>query len=190
MRKYILLLAGLTFLLGTLSPGCQGNKDPETVQRIDSLLRTVDSLRTALDEVDLAECRMIDSTFRMQRPAIQLFFTDTLEREPAMVVGNYFRAMKKSLPRALGKTPEIRAHLDSSAAKITDLRHDVDKGLLPDNPKRVYLEQEQLILSELERATDVCIHSFGTVVRAWETRPQVDSILRVSAANRVKRATP
>ena len=180
-RIRFVLLAALT--IGVLLPGCERNADPAMVASLDSMLVHVDSLKLATNGIDVGLVRRVDSTFKQQQGSLEAVMQDTLDRAWAVFVGNYYRAMSKSLPRVMAQYDQVRNELDTSRAKISALRHDVDRGLLSDEPKRGYHQQEKLVLKELHRSTDVLLSSYGTVTRAYAEAYRVDSLIQAHATS-------
>ncbi len=142
--------------------------DPAKVAAIDSLLTLTDSLATVVNAIELPVYQRMDSVFRGQKDWIESQFADTLDPERAMILGNYHRAMSKSLGRVLKHRDELRQELDYSHKQLTALRHDVDRGLLPVNPKETYFGQERLVLRQLTTNVDVLRSSAATAQSEWD----------------------
>ena len=121
-----------------------------------------------MDTIDLAAYDHMDSVFRSQRTALEELLKDTLAKEQAVPIGNYYRAMDRSLGRVRKQTPELRAELDRSRTQLTDLRHDIGHDLLPEGPRTTYLQQERLMLDQLEKSATTGTRSVGTCQREWE----------------------
>ncbi len=177
MRIATAILFPTLVLLGLSGQGCR-HGDPRMVATIDSLLRTTDSLDAIVNGIDIAVYRRMDSTFRSQRTWIEQRFADTLDPDQAMILGNYHRAMSRSLGRVLKHHEEMHNELALSRKQLTALRHDVDRGLLHDNPKATYFGQEELVLRQLGTSVDVLRSSAATAQREWERyHLKVDSLM-------------
>ena len=95
-----------------------------------------------------------------------------------MAMGNYYRAMTKSLGRVRKLRSEVLEELELARKQLTSLRHDVEGGLLPEGPEKTYVDQERLYLSNVARKVTILLNSAGTVDRNWsEHHLTVDSIL-------------
>lgn len=175
----LLLVPFVIVVLMAGAAGCSPHKDPALVASLDSMITRTDSLLAAMEVVDMERYASFDSLFRTQRGGIEELLKDTLEREVAFTIGNYYRAMNKSLGRLRREFPSVRLQLERSRQQLEDLRHDIDKGLLPEGPKNTYLEQERLMLQELDRAVNVLMNSRATVDREWEQHG--DDVARILA---------
>ena len=174
LRSTILLASSLLVLaLGS----CRRDSDPVLVAELDSLITHLDSLDQAFRAIDEDEHRAMDSVFKRQVPALQQAFVDTLDRDTALLLGNYYRTMTKSLGRLVKEHAQVRSGLDSSLKKVRDLRRDVDRGLIPMPERRAYTDQEEKIASDLDRQVTVLLNSRENVMRHWAKRDSVDAIL-------------
>ena len=186
MRSNILLAIVPALWLGTTA--CRGPSDPVKVKAIGEMTGQVDGLLLQLNAVDLPRYARMDSVFRTsQEQAIEEMLRDTLDRERALLVGNYFRAMDRAVPRVRRETPRLIDELARSKMQLKDLRHDIDRGLLPDGPKNTYFDQEKLVVEQLDRSTGVVLQSQGTADRAWSDRQAVDSLIMSHAEERAER---
>lgn len=180
MNARSVILAAAALLVLTLG-GCRRDSDPALVAELDSLITHLDSLDGAFAAIDMAEHLAMDSVFQGQVPALKQAFLDTLDRDTALLLGNYYRAMTKSQRRLLGEYGRLRTELDSSLKKVRDLRKDVDRGLIPMPQRRTFADQEMKVGRELDRQVTVLLNSRATVLRHWPDRPAVDAILQARA---------
>ena len=165
-------------LLGGLLQGCRQPNNPARVLALDSLIRTADSLAMRLDAIDTVPLLHMDSVYKMQLALPEASFKDTLQRDTALVVGNYFRAMKKSLPRALSERRESRRAVEESRSKLRDLHEDATKGIWTEEQELGYFEEERMIMAGLSHSTTVIEKSAATCIREWEKgHVIVDSVL-------------
>ncbi len=171
------LLAAFTAVV--LLFACKGKPhDPANLTAIDSMLVQVDSLQRTVNAIDAGVYEDMDSVFRAQHDPIEKLMNDTLDRPRAMAMGNYYRAMNKSLGRVRSLRAEALAELDLARKQLNTLRHDVEGGLLPEGPEKTYVDQERLYLSNVARKVTILLNSAGTVDRNWaEHHLTVDSIL-------------
>lgn len=178
IRPTILLASSLLVLaLGS----CRRDNDPALVAELDSLITHLDSLDQAFRAIDADAHRAIDSVFKGQVPALQQAFLDTLNRDTALLLGNYYRAMTKSLGRLVSEHGQVRNDLDSALKKVRDLRRDVDRGLIPMPERRAYADQEEQIAADLDRRVTVMLNRRETIARHWAERGSVDAILKARA---------
>ncbi|MEO8066335.1 MAG: hypothetical protein ABI599_01455 [Flavobacteriales bacterium] len=167
-------------LLGGLQQGCRQPNNPARVAALDSLIRAADSLAFRLDAMDTIALLRMDSVFKTQRDDLKAYFSDTLQRDTGLVAGIYYRAMNKSLPRALGSRSEFRRSVEESRSKLRDLHRDAAKGIWPEEQELAFYEQERLIMSELTHSATVIENSAATCAREWaKGHALVDSVLAV-----------
>ena len=170
-------------LLGGLQQGCRQPNSPARMAALDSLIRVADSMALRLDAIDTLPLLYMDSVFKTQRTELEACFSDTLQRDTGMVAGNFYRAMYKSLPRALGNR-EFRRSVEESRKKLKDLQRDASKGIWSEEEELAFYEQERLIMAELSHGITVIENSAATSMREWENgHVLVDSVL---AARRAK----
>ena len=176
MKAITILSLPLLVSVGVSQQSCSTG-DAAKVAAIDSLISLTDSLSTVVNAIELPVYQHMDSVFRSQKNWIEGQFSDTLDRERAIILGNYHRAMNKSLGRVLRNRNEMHQELDYSRKQLGNLRHDVDRGLLHDNPKETYFGQERLVLQQLTASVDVLRSSAATAQREWDRyHLKVDSI--------------
>jgi hypothetical protein len=179
MNRGTLPLVLAAFTAVVLLFACKGKPhDPANLTAIDSMLVQVDSLQRMVNAIDAPVYDGMDSVFRAQRDRIEQVMNDTLDRPRAMAMGNYYRAMNKSLGRVRSLRTEALDELDLARKQLNALRHDVAGGLLPEGPEKTYVDQERLYLSNVARKVTILLNSAGTVDRNWaEHHLTVDSIL-------------
>ena len=180
------LFALITAFFGmSLLFSCKGKPhDPAHVTAIDSMLIQVDSLERLVNAIEVPVYLQMDSTFRTQKDRLENVMKDTLDRAKAMAVGNYFRAMTKSLGRVKGLYEESLDELSMARKQLLNLKHDIGGGLLPEGPEATYVQQEQLYLSNLARKVSILMNSAGTAKRNWDDHHAVvDSLLAAPAPN-------
>lgn len=178
MRGTITGTVFVLLLLGGLQQGCRQANNPGRVLALDSLIHVADSLAARLDAIDTVALLRIDSVFGTQRMELEAYFNDTLQRDTGIVLGNYYRAMNKSLPRAVSNRREFRRSVEESRTKLKDLHRDATKGIWPEEQELVFYEQERLIMAGLAHSTTVIEKSAATSTREWEkAHALVDSIL-------------
>jgi len=169
MRRSAPFLAVAALLLA-IGSGCRQPSDPALVSALDSMMIHTDSLLAGLDTIDLARCDQMDSVFRTQRTPLEDLLRDTLAKDQAVAIGNYYRAMDRSLGRVRGKTEGVRNELLAAREQLEDLRHDIDNGLLPEGPRTTYFEQERLVLDQLAQSVQVIVNSYRTATREWNAQ--------------------
>lgn len=178
MRGTITGTVFVLLLLGGVQQGCRQPNNPARVLALDSLVRVADSLAMRLDAIDSVPLLHMDSVFNTQRAELEAYFSDTLQRDTGLVAGTYYRAMNKSLPRALGNRREFRRSVEESRSKLKDLHRDATKGIWPEEQELVFYEQERLIMVELAKSTTVIENSAATAMREWDKgHVLVDSVL-------------
>lgn len=178
MKRTALGIVTVVLVLGTFNQGCRRPNDPQRVTAIDSLINVADSLADRLDAIDTSALMVMDSTFEKQRDALEALFKDTLQRDTALIAGNYYRAMNRSLNRALNDRRGYRVAIEESRTKLRDLHKDASKGLWPEDQEVAFFEQEKIILTDLMKRTEIVERSLGTAQREWQNgHAVVDTLL-------------
>ncbi|MBL7963622.1 MAG: hypothetical protein JNM31_07230 [Flavobacteriales bacterium] len=153
----------------TLLAACGRPADAGRLATIDSLITVTDSLTLLVNAIDLTAYRRMDSMHRAETPTIEAQLADTtLDREVLVHMGNYHRAMDRSLGRVMKNTEKIRKELAYTRDQLGALRHDAAKGLLPEVPEQTYMEQERLAVRQLSNGVDVLVTSAATARREWD----------------------
>lgn len=172
--RYLLVLGPLLLLMGS---ACRRAADPANVSAIDSLLHTADSLLAAVNGLDTALYSEMARTHAGQRAWIQERFKDTLDRATANVLGPYHRAMNKSVGRVQKYYDKVKGELETSRAKLADLRRDAERGLWEKHQEDGYLAEERMIMGQLEHDAGVLLRSAATASREWIHRAAIDSMM-------------
>lgn len=185
MSRGILHVLVAAFVVASTLLACKGKpNDPANLTAIDSMLVQVDSLTRAVNAIDAPVYDRMDSVFATQKDRLEKLMTDTLDRTRAMAVGNYYRAMAKSLGRVRRMRGAVLDELGTLRRQLTDLRHDVEGGLLPPGPEQTYVQQERLALSATAQRAGILFNSLGTVQRNWdEHHLRVDSLLNAQPSS-------
>lgn len=168
-----------TLVVACLLPGCRHPADPERLEALDGLLGQVDSLEHTLDAMDTVELAHASVLYAAERTAIEARFKDTLAPQVAVVLGNYHRAMARTLPLALDEHRYTRAALDSTRIRLAHLRHDITRGLLKEEEESSFIAQEHVVVNDLaQRVGAVGVRLHSVQEDRTRFRAQADSILR------------
>jgi|GEM_PF-1824319 len=164
MRTRVPLLLLAAFLL-CASSACRRSADTRNLATVDSLLLVTDSLIKGMNALDMARVARIDSSYASRKDMIQVRMRDTLRKEEALLLGNYHRTMTKSMGRAKREHGTVLAELATVREQLSDLRNDVDKGLLEPAVEVKYISDERLALAMARRNAEVVASSVGSVIR-------------------------
>lgn len=171
------MMAGV-LLAGTFNSGCGHQADKAELAPIDSLIRKVDSMQSVWNAIDIARYQGYAEAFASRKEQLELHFVDTLDRDRAFLLGNYYRAMGRSLQKMLNNHGRTGTELSLAAKQLADLRHDVEHGLLKETERTAFLEQERMMVKELERYMGTVRSAEERITHVWETdHHRVDSIL-------------
>lgn len=175
MHIRTLLLTALLLVLGT---ACKRPSDAGHVATIDSLLAVTDSLINGMNALDRAELHRIDSIFQSRKDALAERMKDTLDKPAALVMGNYRRAMTKSLGRVNKDFEDVMKELSTTRAQLNDLRADVLASVHDQTVEQSYVGQEKLAVASIRQRASVLANSALTTLREHKRlSPAVDSLL-------------
>jgi hypothetical protein len=164
MRTRVPLLALAAFLLCAHS-ACRQSADAHNLATVDSLLLVTDSLIKGMNALDMASVSRIDSIYTSKKDMVQARMRDTLSKDEALLLVNYHRTMTKSLGRARKDHDAVLMELATTRTQLSDLRNDVDKGLLEREVEVKYISDERLALAKARRDADIVASSVASVIR-------------------------
>ncbi len=171
------LFALAAFLLLGMG-ACKRSADAKNLATVDSMIVATDTLLASLRAIDGAELQRLDSVHASMSGAIQQMLQDTVNKEDALTLGNYHRAMGRTLGKVRKGEEQVRTDLQLLRKQLHDLRTDVNSGILEPGMESTYIQQERLFLTTTDRNTKVLLAGHSSVLRArdeYETR--VDSLI-------------
>jgi hypothetical protein len=175
-------LIALAALLLCAPSACTPSANPAHIASVDSLLLVTDSLTKGLHAMDLASLRALDSAYQPKKATVETLMRDTLNKEEAMILGNYHRNMTNRLSRALNDAGTVQEELTHTREQLENLKNDVTKGLLDASVENAYIGQERLAVAEVRRRASVLYSaSKGVMLHHQRYSPLVDSLLRQHA---------
>lgn len=178
MTRPVPVAAWLALMTVGMLPACTHRASPQERAAVERMILTTDSLRAELDRADTNALRHMGDLFRAERPAMEARFGDTLLPREAEVLGNYHRAMAEFLPAVLAQHQAYREHLDSTAGRLHQLRHDLEEGLLDQEQRRTALAMEQRWVELLRQETRHTNQQAEALIRDRGTwRAAIDSLL-------------
>ena len=173
------LLGVAALLLCLLPQACRRGHDAAHLAQVDSLLRTTDSLIALMNAQDTTDLAAWTNAYRQHREQVVARLSDTLDKSTALTLGNYHRLMGKTLARARNEHPSVLIGLNTARRQLTDLRNDVEKGLLEPAAEANYIQQERLALEAVAHNAGVVVNSYANARNSLrELAPTVDSLLR------------
>jgi hypothetical protein len=135
-------------------------------------------MQTELEAMDTNALRHMQQLFDAERPGIEQRFRDTLLPGEAEVLGNYHRAMAERLPRLLMDRRTEQEQLDSTAARLRNLRHDLEAGLLNAAGRQQALDLEKRWNAALRQRLDRIGQESRQLIADRRTyRAGIDSLL-------------
>lgn len=183
MRTLPLIIIAGVLLAGTFATGCGHQADKAELATIDSLIHKVDSMQAEWNGIDIGRYQGYGEAFASRKEQLELHFLDTLDRDRAFLLGNYYRAMGRSLQKMLANHNSTGTELSIAAKQLADLRHDVEHGLLKETEQKAFLEQERMMVKELERYMGTVRSAEERITFVWENdHHRVDSILNALQA--------
>jgi hypothetical protein len=177
MSARIPLFALAAFLLLSIG-ACKRSADAKNLASVDSMIVATDTLLASLRVIDGAELHRLDSVHASLSGALQRMLQDTVKKEDALALGNYHRAMGKTLGKVLKNEVQVRADLQMLQKQLRNLRTDVNNGILEPGIESTYIQQEGLLLTSVDRNVKVLLTGHASVLRARDDHEQrVDSLI-------------
>lgn len=164
MSTRVPLIVLAAFLL-CVNSACRRSADARNLSTVDSLMSVNDSLIKGLKALDLPRVARIDSVFATKADRIMMLMRDTLNKEAALVLGNYYRTMTKYPRFAQQGIGSVLERLERNRGQLADLRNDVDKGLLEPVEEARYIKEEKLALAEARHDAEKVAASVKTIIR-------------------------
>ena len=182
MRTQAAITGVIALLLCLVAPACRRTHDAGHLARVDSLLRTTDSLIALMGAVDTTDIAAWNALYGGRRGQLIARLGDTLAKAEALTLGNYHRLMDKTLGRARAEHGPALDGLQRARAQLLDLRNDVEKGLLEPADEELYIEQERLALRAVAHNASVVMSTYANARSTLqELDPLVDSLLRMAS---------
>ncbi len=183
MRSRVPLFGAAALLLFMASNACRNRHNEQHLAAVDSMITTTDSLVRVMDGIDMPEMLRIDSIWSLRKGIVELRMRDTLNKEEAIALGNYQRAMTGSLGRVKHEHESVQAALTLQRKQLGDLRHDVEQGVLDATMEATYLQQERLYLASIAQRVSVITASAATARREHDlAAARVDSLAKDTTA--------
>lgn len=164
MNPRVPLLALAAFLL-CMQSACRRSANTRNLATVDSLLHATDSLIGKMKTLDLSGVERIDSLYALKEARIQERMRDTLQKEEALTLGNYYHTMSKNPKRAIQGRLSVLQRSEQSLSQLTNLRNDVEKGLLEPTVELRYIGDEVTALAQVMRDGEMVEAAAASVIR-------------------------
>jgi len=157
--KTILRISTLCLIIasGIVLFSCGNKVDQETLKRVDKISASLDSAGNKLLEVNDDTLKEKFTTFRATSEKLEKNFYAIKTDENFADICQY-RQCKKPLRNMVTNYKLFRKEVDTSAAQLVRLRHDIKKGLLSkeETGQFIALEEQnaQVLLKKITKSVD------------------------------------
>ena len=160
------------------SSACKRSANKMNVHTLDSLLGSTENLLMEMNALDRDSLHAIDSSYQLRKAALEVTMRDTLDKRSAIAIGNYHKAMNKSMGYVNKNFEPVIRELNTARKQLTDLKYDVEQGALDPAVESGYISKESLALSIAQQHTGTLLSTARSVIRDHaRLAPIVDSVL-------------
>ena len=166
----------LALIWGGLGNACRRSADERNLEKVDSLITTVDAAIMTLNELDAGRFERAHAAFSEREPLFKARFADTLDRKSAEVLGDQYLALQASGTMATDHLRTLQ-ELAGSAERLRSLRQDVINAAMGSEEERTAIGTEEQVHGLLQANVQRTIQNYRTIQDAWEKLPVTDSLL-------------
>ena len=127
----------------TLVAACSNNTDIPEIKELTETKAQVDACLQRLKAIDMNAFQVIYDDVQKERKFMNLYNKDTLPQQEAIFLGNYFRFMKKRMPRISGGHKHAIEDLEKTSSQLNDLQDAIKRGDYEEATRKEYLRVEQ-----------------------------------------------
>ena len=167
MKKYILGTLFVALLIGACT-----NPNKKEINEVDALLVSVIEVEQSLLSIDTAK---VFGTKRQLEKDLAAFnkIGDTLSREDAFEIADYFGSKKKLYRLTAGYSALVN-QIRISKEQLNNLKQDLENGLIDKEDYATYYSEEQSILKALMLKINKLTTGIDRVVEKYEAdRPKL-----------------
>ena len=126
------------------------NEVQKDIDEIRSIRTTVEQCADGVAAIDSVQFMKMYEDVKVERDFMNINNRDSLGREEAIFLANYFRYMKKRMARILKGRQQMEADLRTTADQLGDLAVSIEQKDLAEDEWRAYLSKE---MKHVERDT-------------------------------------
>lgn len=178
MVKHIILFV----IVGTLV-ACSTSPYTGEIATVDSLRHEIELAELRLDSVNNEQLSELAGNAQSQLAYIQKHFTDTMDKNLALMLGDYKRAYR-DMEKLIRKVDRTEEELEESEEQLENLKADLENNLL--NPSEVdsFLRVEHKIASKLVISTKKWPSANDAYIANYNRfYPKVDSLIDAMKRN-------
>ncbi len=157
--------------------GCQSAPEEKNYSVVlDSLMAEVERAEDTLDLIFSFKITEMMDTIDYDLDYLEITYTDTMDKETALLVGTYFDQVK-SLNKLMKAYMDQRKELDKSTEQLESLESDFDNKLIPAELLQDYFESETKAVGRLnETSTNVLGWYRQSITKFEYLKPQIDEV--------------
>jgi len=174
--KQLFLFSMMTAMV-LVSVSCNTQVKEERLKRIDSLGIHLNYVQEAANEID--SMTLINRVQDIDRTSSWIYdnITDTLDRVPGLILGDYMRT-KKYLGQSLERYNQVNNELRYSRKQLDNLRKDVKGSFYSEEEFNGYFNTESSSIANLVSATDELKDKFEmSDSRYRELKPKMTAVV-------------
>jgi len=196
MMSRLLLSAWLLGLLVIASTSCTNSPYAHELSQADSLSKELDVVKQASAKIDSSGITACNDTITKHITYLQRNFTDTLNRESAIIISDYAR-LRKSIKQLKDKHRELMYELKNTNEQLTSLSKDIrNEKIQKEDLERFnkkfpdagadatrmlfqqYIDAETQVVQKMHLDTEMLIKGYSKVQEKFnDWKPAVETIV-------------
>ncbi len=184
MKKYLFYFSFLA-ISGSVFQSCKNTSDnPDKVQLLDSLLKTITNVEKELSALDssaiLSKANKMDEIYSLlneNKP-------DTVTKETGFIIET-FNNRKKVFDTYRAKKALFFEQMSRTKKQLHDLSHDLDKNLIEDDKMGTFFATETKRANELIESAQITIKSMNESLSGFDSANVAvqDLVFKLKAVN-------
>jgi len=167
----------LVIALAASLSSCSSKVKEERLTRIDSLGIHLNHVQDVLKSVDSVALENWSSEISRNEVWVWDNLTDTLEPQPGIIAGDYFRT-KKFTGKVLGRYGQVKKEVGYAQTQLATLREDVKNSFYSEEEFHAFFNAEAEAMDKLVKAGDELESASGSVFERYKLiKPRFEHIL-------------
>jgi ElaB/YqjD/DUF883 family membrane-anchored ribosome-binding protein/regulator of replication initiation timing len=167
----------MLFLLAGYISSCTSKADEAKIQSIDTLLKTLNDAEEMLLSVDAQKVDKKLAEINETADFLNTHLRDTIDKETAIEVSEYLR-YKKALRFYKENYPEFIEAVNTSRKQLSDLKTDVENGVLDNEKFNEYYNNEMRIVLDISQNIDRAVNGVNLALnKIEEKRPVIEKVI-------------
>ncbi|KAB1063361.1 hypothetical protein [Salibacter halophilus] len=168
----------LFVLLGVLVMACTSNVNQEQIDKIDSLIVTLEHSQKRMDSLNFQEIAEKKEKIEEHIDFIHNNYHDTLSKYLANNLSEYKMTEEEIKKIVLDNREKVEMELDKSIEQLENLKADIQNNLLEEEQAKAYYADEEEAAKKMNQATDKIVKSYQRSERRFKIfYPVADSLI-------------